>query len=186
MSEQIQAPKSNVSASEIDPTRRHHGAWWVIGSLGICSLILGILAFYNMKRSVVSIDQTQKSMAKAGLSLPLEGCADRVFAWNNMCGAIHVMCRASIHRVMASCLEAKPRLQACQKLRMEQYKSSAHFQYARCEARGLHRRRHWKRECGVVYATVWSYCQYWLDKNAKPLGQKVEKKHTKKSIPPKT
>lgn len=150
-------------------TQGHHGAWWVIGTLGVISLILGILAFYNMKRSVASIDRTQKRMALAGQSLPLEGCVERVLDWNKMCGAIHVMCRSSIHRVTAACLEAKPRVQACQALRLEQYKSSAHFQYERCQARGLHRRRHWKRECGVIYATVWRYCQYWLTKkNATP------------------
>ncbi len=146
------------------PVRENHNAWRVLGVIGILALVLGVLAFRNIKRSIITIDKTQKSMIAAGKKLNLNGCVDRILEWKKMCGAIHVICRSSIPRMTAACLEAQERKADCRALKLKQYKTSAHFRHALCKAKGLHRRRHWKRECGAIYGTVWKYCNYWNQK----------------------
>lgn len=159
--------ETNETATSQQAPRRHYG-YRVVGGIFALALVLGVLAFQNMKRSIITIESTQKEMAKAGKKLSMIGCIDRVMEWKKMCGAIHVLCRASISRVTASCLEAKPRKSECQALKLE--KSRAHFTYKHCKARGMHKRRHWKRECGVAYGTLHRYCQYW---NAKSKQKKL-------------
>lgn len=147
--------------------REKHAAWKVLGIIAVLALVLGVLAFRNIKRSIITIDKTQKEMVAAGKKLNLEGCVQRVLKWKRMCGAIHVICRSSIPRMTAACLEAKQRKNACRSMKLGQYKTSAHFRHSMCKARGLHRRRHWKRECGAVFGTVWKYCKYWGRKEKK-------------------
>ncbi len=154
-------PQEQEAAVPSAKPRRHYG-YRVVAGIFVLALVLGVFLFRNMKRSIRTIEQTQKDMAIAGKTLTWSGCMDRVMKWNKMCGAMQVLCRASISRITASCLEARSRTKACKA--MDLGKSRAHFTFKHCKARGEHRRRHWKRECGTAFGTLHKYCQFWKNK----------------------
>lgn len=151
--------ESKARAEAIAESQKRISAWWVLGIVFGSSMLLGLVAHRSLTKSVISIQGSLGKIKKEGASLSAEQCASRVLRWVRQCDAMQSLCDASVHRLMGKCLEGRSRKAMCSTLDVKA--SKAHFTYARCRKRELHKSRRWKKICGGVYSTLWIHCMYW-------------------------
>lgn len=173
METETKTDSESTEARPSVPEEKRLSFWWVLGIVFGLSCILGVIAHNSLTHSVTSIKSSLVKMKKKGANMTVEQCAGHVLNWVKTCGAMQSLCDASVHRLMGKCLEGRSRGQVCKSIELKS--SKAHFTFARCKKRKLHRGRRWKKICGGVYSTVWIHCMYWRK-------GKIKAPHIKKPV----
>lgn len=138
--------------------RRNGGVVLVLALLCL-SVTLGFAAYASYRSSEKSLTSARSAISKAGASLSVEQCVDRVLHWARRCRAMKSLCDASVTRMMAECMSARDRTKYCRALGKRTMTTG--FGYRECKARKLPRR--WWKSCGLAYRGIGQYCGRYED-----------------------
>jgi hypothetical protein len=125
----------------------------VLGVVAVLVVVFTIFAMFQMHNSSKYIAKQVAVFEEIGQTTDVEGCADAVLDWVKNCKAVKGLCKASVGRLMSTCLMAKERVEFCKT--MGSLVKDSHYGFKRCSERGYTKRN---KECASVYSTVGAYC----------------------------
>jgi hypothetical protein len=132
-------------------------AMLVIGGLILCSTVIAIIAYGKFVDSEKNLHQDFEEMRAKGETLTISECVDEVLVWRHSCDAMVFLCDRSIGRMMEMCMDGQDRSAYCAAMDTKEMTRTT-FGYAECKAKGAHKNRQTKKQCGTTWRAVAAWC----------------------------
>lgn len=142
------------------PPRSAKFAWIVISIAMVIGTVLGVFVYLSASSGAVEIAKDYQLMRKRGAALTAEQCVEAGIEWfNTGCGAVGRMCIDAVPNVVAECLAAKDRSEAC--VANGNNLKSSQWAYQHCLALGIDKKskKPVKESCTLAWRAFDSWCK---------------------------
>lgn len=137
------------------PKNNKHKAWWVLGTLGVLSVLMAGLTSVTYRQTDLHLVKMYTYFKDFGSTSTAEQCIDEIIQWLPKCEGMKALCEGAVPRVMDSCLAGQSRSSECSAL--VNRPADAHFGFKECEVRKL--TRSLNKVCGNSYKALDLHCR---------------------------
>ena len=131
---------------------------WVLGSIGVLVVVLGVLGFWRYRVSERFFATSLGEIDTVAPSLDVEGCVTRVLQWHGTCEANKPLCDNGVPQAMTHCLVGADRSSTCAELDLSS--AQAQWVFAKCLDRGTPCKSRKACPCADAYRALDSFCRH--------------------------